>query len=137
MRTKTLLLSIFIIFLMSCNRPECENKNSIFNTNEVESNEYKKELIKEIQRVEKEGVTYWLKSYVEKNGNEYILVNIQGNGLCAEGLLKVNNWTNIEGIRKAKGKSYIGAELRDLTFDIKYSENNIEFIYKNVAKIID
>lgn len=122
---------------MSCGRPECENKNSIFNTNEVTSNEYKKELIKELQRVEKEGVTYWLKSYVEKSGNEYILVNIQGNGLCAEGLLKVNNWTNIEGIRKAKGKSYIGAELKDLTFDIKYSENNIEFIYKNVAQIID
>jgi hypothetical protein len=98
----------------------------------------KKELIKEIQRIEKEGVAYWLKSDVEKSGNEYILVNIQGEGLCAGGLLKVNNWTNIEGIRKkTKGKSYIGAELRNLTFDIKYSESNIEFIYKNVAKIID
>ena len=52
MRTKAILLSVFIIFLMSCNRPECENKNSVFNTNEVASNEYKKELIKEIQRVE-------------------------------------------------------------------------------------
>ena len=122
---------------MSCNRPKCENKNSIFNTNEVASNEYKKELVKELQRVGIEKVRYWLKNYIKEDGNEYILVNIQGEGLCTEGLIKMNHWKNIEGIKKAKGKSYIGAELRGLTFDIKSSENNIEFIYKNTAEIID
>ena len=137
MRTKTLLFSIFTIFLMSCNRPKCESKNAIFNTNEVVSNEYKKELVKELKRVGIEKVRYWLKNYIEEDGNEFISVNIQGEGLCAEGLIKMNHWKNIEGIKKAKGKSYRGAELRGLTFDIKSSKNNIEFIYKNTAEIID
>jgi len=138
MKTKSILiLSILLIFLGSCNKPDCENTNSIFDSNRVESNTYKKELIKEMDRVGKENLTYWLSSYTEQNGKEFISINIQGDGLCAKGLLQVNDWKNIEGIKRTKGVSYNGAELKSLTFDIITNGESIDFIYKNIESIED
>ena len=138
MKTKsTLILFTFLIFLASCNRPDCENTNSIFDSNSLETNVYKEELVKEMDRIGKENLTYWLSNYVEQNGKEFITVNIQGDGLCAKGLLQVNDWTNIEGIKKTKGVSYNGAQLKGLTFDVITNEESIDFIYKNLESIVD
>ena len=47
MKTKSILiLSTLLIFLASCDRPDCENTNSIFDSNGAETNAYKKELVK-------------------------------------------------------------------------------------------
>jgi len=138
MKTKSLLiLSILLIFLASCDRPDCKNTNSIFDSNGVETNMYKQELIKEMHRIGKNNLTYWVSSYTEQNGKEFITVNIQGDGLCAKGLLQVNDWNIIEGIKKTKGDSYIGAQLKGLTFDIITNGESIDFIYKNIVSIVD
>lgn len=138
MKTKSILiLSTLLIFLASCDRPDCENTNSIFDSNGAETNAYKKELVKEMDRVGKENLTYWLSNYTEQNGKEFITVNIQGDGLCAKGLLQVSDWKNIEGIKRTKGVSYNGAQLKGLTFDIITNGESIDFIYKNIASIVD
>ena len=136
MKTKSFLI-LSILFLGSCNRPNCENTNSVFDSNSIETNTYKKELVKEMARVGKENLTYWLSNYTEQNGKEFIIVNIKGNGLCAKGLLQVNDWKNIEGIKRAKGVSYKGAELKGLTFDIITNAESIDFIYNNIERIVD
>ncbi len=132
-----LILSTLLIFLASCDRPNCKNTNSIFDSNGIETNVYKNELVKEMDKVGKENLTYWLSNYTEQNGKEFITVNIQGDGLCAKGLLQVNDWKNIEGIKRTKGVSYNGAELKGLTFDIVTNGESIDFIYKNIESIVD
>ncbi|WP_157716104.1 hypothetical protein [Roseivirga echinicomitans] len=138
MKTKSIIASFIVLILFaSCDRPGCENTNSIFDLNGLETTVYKQELVKEMDRAGRENLTYWLSDYTEQNGQEFITVNIQGDGLCAKGLLQVNDWTNIEGIKKTKGVSYIGAELKGLTFDIITTGESIDFIYKNIESIVD
>ena len=133
-------ISIFVYVLVlgtSCDRPECKNTNSILSTNSDQSMEYRKELLKEISRIGIENLDYWFSDYSELEGKEYITVYVQGNGLCAKATILVNDWTNIEGIRRTKGKGYHGAKLIGLTFDAKTTEETIEFIYKGVDRILD
>lgn len=131
------ILAALLIFLGSCSRPACKNTNSIFDSNGIETNVYKRELVKEIERVGKENLTYWLSDYTLQNGNEFITVNIQGEGLCALGLIQVKDWNNLEEIKKTKGVSYNGAELKGLTFDMITNGESIDFIYKNLESIVD
>ena len=132
-----LILSSFVFLFASCDRPECKNTNPIFDSNGVETNIYKKELIKEIERIGKENLTYWLSEYSEQNGQEYITVHIQGAGLCAKGTIRVTDWKNMNGIKKTKGKGYHGSELRDLNFDAISEGDSITFVFKNLGAIID
>lgn len=138
MKTNPLLiLTAFLIFLGSCGRPDCKNTNSVFESNDIESKVYKKELAKEIKRIGKNNLTYWLSSYSVQNEQEFITVNIQGEGLCAKGLLQVNDWKNMEGIKRTKGVSYKGAQLKGLTFEILTNGESIDFIYKSIEGIVD
>lgn len=138
---KTTNLSIMILFasliIVSCNRPSCENKNPIFNKYDIHAVEYKTELINQIEKNGQENLTYWLNSYVEENGQEYIIVDIQNDSLCAKGVLKVNDWNNIEEIKRTKGKSYMGAELKGLVFSVEKDSNKIELVYKSLTQIVD
>jgi len=136
-RMTFLTLSIVVFILTSCDRPECENTNPIFNSNSIESNTYKKELSKEIDRIGKENLTYWLSEYSEQDGQEYIVIQIQGEGLCAKGLIHVTDWKNMKGIKSSKGKGYRGAQLKGFDFDIISEGKSIIFEFNKLGRIID
>ena len=133
------ILALLILCLshVSCDRPKCKNQNPIFDSYSIDSKEYKNELAKEITRIETPNLRYWLNSYLEENGKEYIVVYIQNDELCAKGILEVKEWTKIEGIKKRKGVSYRGAELLGLEFEIYQTDSTTNFIYKNLERIID
>ncbi|MCH7535075.1 MAG: hypothetical protein IH948_04925 [Bacteroidetes bacterium] len=138
MKTVVVLLTIpFALFISSCDRPACQNKNPIFDSYGIESFEYKDELIKEMNRIGNDKLRFWLSSYYEKDGKEYIVVHVQGADLCAKGEIQVINWQKIEGIRAAKGKSYFGAELNRLTFAVLKTDKSIDFIYTDIDRIFD
>tara|TARA_B100000795_G_scaffold113745_1_gene84373 strand:+ start:43822 stop:44133 length:312 start_codon:yes stop_codon:yes gene_type:complete len=103
----------------------------------MSSEEYTSELLSQIKEIGQDNLTYWFSSYEEENGNEYIMVHIQNDSLCAKGMIKVDNWGEIEGIKRTKGKGYVGAELRGLTFTIEKDSSKTEFVYKDLARIID
>ena len=132
-----LILAVAIIFFVSCDRPECTNTNPVFDSNGIETIDYKRELASEIERIGMENLTYWFSDYTVQNGKEFITVNIQGEGLCALGILQVNEWTNIEGIKKTAGVSYRGAELKGLVYDIVDDGSSINFIYQDIEHIVD
>lgn len=132
-----LVFAVLVLALTSCDRPSCTSENSVFDAHSPESQEYKAELVKEMQKVGSENLTYWLHSYSENDGAEYITVNVQGEGICAKGHIRVKDWTKIEGIQKAKGISYRGAQLAGLTFDVKNENNTIELVYKDIDRIRD
>ena len=132
-----LMLLLMILTAESCDRPNCENTNPIFNQYDMNSEEYTTELLSQIKEIGQDNLTYWFSSYEEENGNEYIMVHIQNDSLCAKGMIKVDNWGEIEGIKRTKGKGYVGAELRGLTFTIEKDSSKTEFVYKDLARIID
>ena len=127
-----------LIFIVSCDRTECTNTNVIFDKFTPETKEYKDELIKQIAKVDKTKLTYWMKSYQENDNSQSINVNIQGVSLCAVIALKISSskkW--IEGILKNKGKGYIGAELKNLKFEIVKDSKSTEFIFEEISGIND
>ena len=135
---KTITALSLLIFIVSCDRPEYKNTNVIFNKFTPETKEYKDELIKQIEKVDKTKVTYWMKSYHENDNSQSINVNIQSDSLCAEIVLKIASSKNgIEGILKNKGKGYIGAELKNLKFEIEKDSASTEFIFEEISGIID
>src|SRR5690349_17268747 len=61
------ILSSFLLLLVSCDRPECQNYNKVFDQYTPDREEYKLELAKEVKG--KEGkLRYWLDKYQEKRG---------------------------------------------------------------------
>lgn len=132
-----LIISGLIIALASCDRANCKNTNPVFDSNSINSKAYKKELMKEVERVGIENLFYWFSSYSKQNEHEYITVYVQGDNLCAQALLLVKDWKNIEGIKRTQGKSYRGSELKGLIFDIVTQGDSITFIYKDLKRIID
>jgi hypothetical protein len=140
MKQKTILIiSTLVVFLtaVSCDRPACDNKNPIFDNYDINSVEYKAELIKQIEKIGHENLSYWLESYTAENEKEYIVVYIQNDSLCAKGKILVTDWKKIEGIRRTKGGSYRGAKLKGLTFRIENDSNSIELIYEGLTRIVD
>ncbi len=132
-----LVISLMILIVVSCNRPNCENKNLIFDKYDIDSEEYKTELLNQIEKYGQKNLTYWFDSYIKENGNEYIIVNIQNHALCAKGKIQVNDWNKIEGIKTTQGKGYVGAKLKGLTFDVEKKSNKTELIYKDINRIVD
>lgn len=119
--------------LVSCDRPDCSNKNPIFSAYEMDEEPYRKELIRVLAE-EKGNLRYWLKSYQEEGGQESITVYIQNDHVCAQGKFAVTDWTGIEGIKKSKGVGYRGAELEG--FDYHVNAENILY-FSSLTHIID
>ncbi|MBT8304806.1 MAG: hypothetical protein KJP09_10080 [Bacteroidia bacterium] len=131
------LFSIIMLFF-SCDRPQCKNNNAVFNDHVAASSEYKIELAKQINEIGPENLRYWLKAYVEEYEQEYLLVYVQNDSLCAVMQLKVNDWDEkIKHIREKKGVGRRGAELRGLKYVMVGNENSASFVYDGLARIID
>ena len=136
--TKALVIILCYSILNSCDRPQCDTTNSIFLNNHYSSNSYKLELANQINTIGQKNLKYWLKDFVEKDNNEYLVFYIQNDSLCASIELKMNNWNKLEYLKKVKGKGRFNAEFKGLRFNItNLTENEIEFIYLDFDKIID
>ncbi|NNT71809.1 hypothetical protein HKT18_06220 [Flavobacterium sp. IMCC34852] len=133
-------LYTFIIccFIISCSKEDCKNTNPIFDESLPENNDYKKELAIQLRLANSEKLTYFLEGYQEKNGQRYLYVAIKGDSLCAKGILSIlKEEPKLKGIIENKGKGYIGAELKNLSFKIHQDSSNINFIFKDLDNIID
>lgn len=135
---KTISVFYFLLLIVSCDRPECNNTNPIFNKYSPETKIYKDELVKELKKVENSKLTYWMDSYQEINNSKFIYVHIQGDGLCAKIMLTIDSSEiGIEEMLEKKGLTYSGAELENLKFDIKKDNKSTAFIFREVSGIID
>lgn len=134
---KLLTIAFTLVFITSCDRPVCKNTNTVFDRFSPETKEYKDELVKQLKQVDNSKLSYWLDKYQETDTQELLYISIQGDGLCAKGVVTVKQWNKIEGIKRTKGKGYIGAKLKNLKLDIYQDSANTELIYKDVDRIID
>jgi hypothetical protein len=135
---KTITAFILLIFIVSCDKLVSKNRNTIFDKYTPETKEYKDEVIKQIEKVGKTKLTYWMESFKENDNSQSINVNIKGGSLCAVIVLKItSSKKGIEGIIKNKGKGYIGAELKNLKFKIEKDSKSTEFVFEEISEIND
>ena len=131
------LLPFVVSSIVACRNSECSNTNPVFDRYPPESEEYKEELIKQLDKQSLTELSYWFNGYSEKEGKEYISVHIKGDSICANAWILVDDWRKINNIKKAKGLSYHGAELVGLKFEIRKDTAKTEFVYKDIRKIVD
>ena len=134
---KFLSLIVLIFALTACNRVAHKNTNQTFNKFKPSSLEYKQELAEEIQTSRPGELKFIFNDYLKINGKEYLNINVQGDELDASGVVLVNNWTKLEGLKKTLGIGYRGAELKNLKMDITYQDSEPVLIYKDIDKIVD
>jgi len=139
MKLRTILpLFGLLFFTISCDRKSCKTDNPIFLEHTYNDNVYKAELAAQIKNIGQENLRYWLHDYLQIKDSEYLLFYIQNDDLCAEILIKMNHWNNLEYIQENKGKGSFNAEFKGLRFEILANDSgNIEFIYTSVDRIID
>ena len=126
-----LLAAILAYSLTSCDRPECENTNPIFNQYEAADQAYQKELIDVMEGKE---LRYWLKEYEKEADHEYLWLYVQNEEICALAKMRVGERKGIEGLLAAKGVSYRGAELVGVEYQIS-SDN--ELVFKGLDHMLD
>ena len=135
--SRFLLVIVLSSQLFGCDRPECRNMNPVFDRYKPGEKAYNDELLLSIDKLDANNLRYWFREYREINGQEEICFYIQGDGLCAEMVMKVNDWSQLEALRKVKGNTYHGAEFTGLKYDIIGDSSNTEFIFKSYTSIID
>ena len=136
---KPLLFNLILLLgFVSCDRPDCNNENPIFENNIPDSKIYKDELVNQLNKIDQSKLTYWLQKYDDQNGKESLYFHIQGDGLCAILNLTIyNDWNKLENVRERKGIGRRGAEFTNLKFEIIKDSLSTEFVYKTFDRIID
>lgn len=124
-------------FFASCERPECRNTNPVFDKFPPESNEYKAELIRQLNRPDLVKLTYWIDKYVKDSTKEYMYISVQAKDICAKGILDITNAEDLEAFKRVKGMSYQGSELSGLVYTIDSTGGAYNFVFKDVVWIAD
>lgn len=128
---------LLAVILISCNKPECNNTNVIFERYTPGSQQYNAELVKQLQAVDQSKLSYRFLKYAESNEQEMLYFNVQGEGLCAQMVLNVDNWNKLELLRQKKGMSFRGARFENLVYEVKQDSGTFRFVYQDVGRIID
>jgi hypothetical protein len=132
------LLTIGLLLLTFCDRPTCMNENQVFDKFSPKDEVYKRELSKQLKTINKSNLRYWSYDYVEENGSRFLFANVQNEEICAIIVLTIDkSEKGIEHLIEKKNKSYRGAELEDLKFDIKEENGKVEFVFLEVSGIWD
>jgi hypothetical protein len=126
-----------LLYIYACKTIRCNNSNPIFDHFTYETEAYKRELAKQLQQAGPQTLGYTFDEYVERNGNEFIIVNIQGDGICARGEILVKDWGKMQAIRDASGGGYRGAALEGLKIEAIQDSAHTQFVYKGIERIVD
>lgn len=137
MSNSSFIITIIISLLFTaCQNRKCNNNNPLFDKYTSQSEQYKNELAEVITTYD--DLKYYLDSYDEINGNNYLNVSVQSNKVCAKAAIWIRNKdSKLDGIIKNKGNGYSGAELKSLQIGIAPHTKKIQFVYNGLDKVID
>ncbi len=88
-----------------------------------------------MQNIGAENLRYWFDRSLQKDGNEFIEIYIQGNELCAKGEILVKDARKRKGLRSKAG--YRGAELKGVEIITVQDSTGTNFILEKIDRIID
>jgi hypothetical protein len=134
-KIKITFILLFVFLLASCDKPRCENQNSIYNNNAIHSKVYNDELTRELST--EEGITYWLKEVIVMDGKDYLQVYIYNANICTVGQFLVKDWSSIKGIHETKGIGYRNAQLQGFAYSITYTKTETILNFERLTRIID
>ena len=136
MKIIKLFLILSAINTISCNRPECTHSNTVFDQYKPTSNEYKIELVTQMEKTGKSSVNYWIKGIEESNDTPYLVLNVQGLDLCATGHFDLRHSNKLEDVIRTKGIDHWSAKIK--RFEVYFEEEaNIDLVNKNLLKIVE
>ena len=128
----------FLCVFYSCDNADCINDNPIFEQYSIESIEYQKELVRQLQASNPDDLKFWLEGYAETGGKNYLRLKIHGRTICAVGLFLADGAHGVDQVLKNKGVGYSGAKLLGVEYSFMPStESDKELVLKNVRDIID
>lgn len=132
-----IFLNFFCVFY-SCDNADCVNDNPIFEQYSIESIEYQKELVRQLQESNPDDLKFWLEGYTETGGKNYLRLKIHGRTICAVGLFLADGAYGVDQVLKNKGVGYSGARLLGVEYSFMPSnESEKALVLKNVRDIID
>lgn len=136
-RLQTLTLTALLAIAVSCGKTETKVVDPVFEKNAPESKAYKGELAEQLKTINTKKVSYYFEDYSVKNGVHYLNINIEGD-INAKTVITVNKPDDkLAEIIRTKGKSYYGAELKNLQLDVVKDSLTTKFIYKSVDEVVD
>jgi hypothetical protein len=136
MKTITaLLILLSLIISASCDPPECRNDNPAFDQNPPGSTQYNRELVKQMQLANAKDIRYWYDSSFVHDGNEYMVIHVQGKNLCAVAEVVVED-KDVKGELR-NGAGYRGAELKDVHIAARENSGKEILVLKSIGRISD
>jgi hypothetical protein len=126
-----------VVSLSSCNSFDCTNNNPVLASQPYYSKEYKNELARLMQTEGLESLSYFINSYVEDSTGKYLIVDVEGDSVCAQLALEIGGEECFDNLRRVKGMSYSGAQLSGLEIEVEKSHDSIMFIYSDLKRILD
>jgi hypothetical protein len=110
------------------------NTNPIFWNNAPETDPYKNEVVKQLQKSSASELRFFTDKVVENGADQFLYVSIKSDSLCATGIFKIiEPQPTLDHLLKVKGMGYKSAELVNLKFDIEGNQLTL----KSVDRIID
>ena len=131
------LPALALVLTISCEGPACRSSSPVFERFPPDNQAYKQELARQIGRAGTAELRFWFDAYRKRDGQEHIIADVRGPGICAKAELQVSDWRGIEGLRGSEPKGYRGAELKGLEMAVLEKEDRVEFIYRGLDRIVD
>lgn len=133
LRIKPVLL-LLTLTLFGCHK-DVVNKEPVFDKFDSTDKEYKDKLAEKIKT--DADISCYFNRLLKIDHKDYMEVSFEGDDYKAIGFVIIKDWKNLEGIKKAKGMVYGGAELNGLQVEIIPDSKGAILVYKDLDWIID
>lgn len=128
-----------LLLLQACDKPYCKATPEVFDTEQPNTKAYNKALVQELKTNAANKLRYWIDGYRVEGTDTFMLLEVQGKALCAKLWLDIANVNDIRlaNFKRVEGRSYIGARLIDLHYDIVQVHDSYAFRYNSLKAILD
>ncbi len=128
---------LLFITVAGCGKDACDNHNPVFEKYGPTDNKYKKALVRYINGIDPEQLSYYIEGYEKSWDKQFMRVRVAGSDLCAVMILDITDSRRLENFIKVGGISYSGAELSGLIYRIDSTDGAYQFHFIDVNKITD
>lgn len=126
MKSYQILVIVAMMTLISCDKSKCIGLDDTFDKVELTN------------KIKSTPVRWWFADFIERDGNRFLIVDVQGDNLCAVIEMKITEENKtIEKLLKSHGMGYQGAELTNVKFTLSQDSDTEEFLFISADHIID
>ena len=137
-----LLVGLLVLGFVSCPKdyfvkmPECIKQEAFQENLNPISEEYQSEVLVLLRDKNPDEFRYKFETFLQEDGNIFMLTNFRNNEFCFDAKLLVNKWDKLGGMKRTNGKSY-PKELYELKWKIDNINGLEQIVYLDMHRIID